>query len=483
MVSIRVICPEKFYGKCDNILSILHIIGIAISLISIVALSIYSGKAVKEKKGANSFIVAGAIMGTLVGGSSTVGTAQLAYKYGMSAWWWTLGSGIACLILAMVYAKPFHKSGNHTLMCFVTKEYGRTCGLTASILSSLGSFINIISQLIAATAIIAVIFPNLPLVPSLIISAIFMILYIIFGGTKGSGIVGILKMLLIYAAMLTSGVMVLHLSKGLSGFDTLVKGIDNPEGINFYSLFARGVGTDLGACLSLILGVITTQSYAQAIFMANRTDQAVKGALLSAVLVPPVGIGGILVGLYMRAVHPGIIAKTALTLFVTEYMPPLFSGIVLGALFIAVVGTGAGLALGIATVLKNDVISVFVRKGKYISVSEIFKERILIILLLVAATLLSMGPLGDTILNFAFMSMGLRGASLFVPLCCTLWYPGVINKKYALLSIIAGPATVFIFGVMNILPFDPLFAGVIVSCIIMILGACASSHSKLSSKI
>ncbi|MBO5743111.1 MAG: hypothetical protein J6R68_02380, partial [Clostridia bacterium] len=93
-------------------------------------------------------------------------------------------------------------------------------------------------------------------------------------------------------------------------------------------------------------GVITTQSYAQAIFMAQSEKQAVKGALISAVLIPPIGIGGILVGLYMRATAPGISPKTALTLFVTQHMPPLFSGIVLGALFIAVVGTGAGLCFG-----------------------------------------------------------------------------------------------------------------------------------------
>jgi len=450
-------------------LTILHIIGITVTLVSIVALSIYSGKAAKEKKGANSYLVAGAIMGTLVGGSSTVGTAQLAYNYGMSAWWFTLGSGIACLILAFVYAKPLHRSGNKTLMCFITKEYGATNGLTASVLSSVGSFINIISQLIAATAIIAVIFPKMHLVPSLIISAIFMILYIIFGGTKGSGIVGILKMLLLYAAMMVSGIMVLMLSDGLSGFSALVSSIDNPENINFYSLFSRGVGTDLGACLSLILGVITTQSYAQAIFMADKTEQAVKGALLSAFLIPPVGIGGILVGLYMRATHPGIVAKTALTLFVTENMPPLFGGIVLGALFIAVVGTGAGLALGIATVLKNDVLSAFNKSNKA-TFSETFKERALIIILLVAATVLSMGPLGDTILSFAFMSMGLRGATIFIPLCCALWCPGKVDKRYALLSIIAGPVTVLVFGVLDILPFDPLFAGVIVSTLITAVG-------------
>ena len=44
-----------------------------------------------------STVSIGAIIGTLVGGSSTIATAQLAYTFGMSAWWFTLGAGIACL--------------------------------------------------------------------------------------------------------------------------------------------------------------------------------------------------------------------------------------------------------------------------------------------------------------------------------------------------------------------------------------------------
>ncbi len=448
-------------------MTIYHILGISTTLIAIVALSIYSGRAAKSKKGANSFVVAGAIMGTLVGGSSTVGTAQLAYTYGMSAWWFTLGSGIACLVLALIYVKPMRRTGEKTLIAIVRNEFGDSTGLVASVLSSLGSFINIISQLIAATAIIAVVIPRMNMAPALVISAVFMVVYVIFGGTKGSGIVGILKMLLLYAAMMVSGILVLVMSKGIGGFAELVRSIPNPEGIKFHSLFARGIGTDMGACLSLILGVITTQSYAQAVFAAGRTEQSVKGALLSAALIPPVGIGGILVGLYMRATHPDIIPKTALTLFVTENMPPFFGGVVLGALFIAVVGTGAGLALGIATVLRRDIIGRFVKKVKF---SARTMEKLLIAVLLTAATLLSMGPLGDTILNFAFMSMGLRGATIFVPLCCALWLKNKISESYALVSVIVGPVAVLLFGLIDILPFDPLFIGIITSSVVMLIG-------------
>lgn len=442
------------------------IIGIVITIITLVVVSVLSGKMAKSKKGANSFVVAGAIMGTLVGGSSTIGTAQLAYQYGMSAWWFTLGGGIACLVLALVYAKPFYRSGNTTLMGFITGEYGSKTGVMASALSSLGSFISIISQLIASTAIIAVVFPNLPLYLSLTFSAIIMILYIAFGGVKGSGLVGILKMLLLYVSMLSVGILVLYLCGGLSGFFESVDKIDNPQNIQFYNLFARGMGKDLGACLSLILGVITTQSYAQAIFMANSEKQAVKGALLSAVLVPPIGIGGILVGLFMRSVHPEITSKIALTYFVTEYMPPILGGIVLGALFIAVVGTGAGLALGIASVIRKDVLPMVKSSVNHCKVTE----NKLTIFILILACVMSMGPIGDTILNFSFMSMGLRGATVFVPLCFAIFLSGRVSNPYAGLSIILGPLTVLLFNLWKVLPFDPLFAGVLVSGLIMLIG-------------
>ncbi len=51
------------------------ITGMVITIIILIAVSILSGKISKREKGANSFLVAGAIMETLVGGSSTICTA------------------------------------------------------------------------------------------------------------------------------------------------------------------------------------------------------------------------------------------------------------------------------------------------------------------------------------------------------------------------------------------------------------------------
>jgi len=446
-------------------------IGLFATLAVIVNLSVWSGTRVKNGQSKNSFpVVAGVIMGTLVGGSSSVGTAQLAYYYGMSAWWFTLGAGIACLILALVYAKPLRRSGCNTLVGIIRKEYGMHAGLLASVLSTVGTFINIISQLISATAVIAVVVPALSTEASVAVSVVFMVLYVIFGGTKGTGMVGIVKMVLLYTAMICCGLLVLKLTGGLSGFSAMVHAI--PEQTPFFSLFARGVGVDAGACLSLILGVLTTQTYAQGVFSGRTDKDGMTGALISAFMIPPIGIGGILVGLYMRAneaLYQGVTAKTALTTFVTTHMPPLLAGIILGGLFIAVVGTGAGLALGISTVINNELVKRVTHRFDDPK-KEHRLSKVWIVVVLAAAGLLSCGAFGDTILQFAFMSMGLRGAVIFTPLLCALWLPGRIHQRYATASIIAGPLAVLIFGLWNVFPFDSLFVGIGVSTLIMGIG-------------
>ncbi len=447
----------------------LQLAGLILTIVLILGLSVYSGMKNKKPGQKNgSVVVAGIIMGTLVGGSSTVGTAQLAYDYGMSAWWFTLGGGISCLVLALGFVKPFRHNGGHTLVGMINNEFGSTAGVSASILSAIGTFINILSQMISASAVLAVLFPNMGLVPELIITTIFMILYVVIGGAKGAGMVGVLKLALLYLAMIGSGVLAISLSGGIGGFVDMVHGIDNPEGVHFFSLFARGLGTDLGAGISLLLGVLTTQTYAQAVLWSKTDQTARNGALISAFLIPPIGAGGILVGLFMRATHPGIVAKTALTSFVLEYIPPVFSGIVLGTLFIAVVGTGAGLALGISFIINEDIVNRLTHKF-----DGAMKQRLLgklwIVLILIVACVLSSGSLGDLILGFAFMSMGLRAAAVFAPLCAALFFPGKVDRYWAIASIILGPIAVFIGKLVGV-SFDPLFIGIAVSALLILGG-------------
>ena len=133
------------------------------------------------------------------------------------------------------------------------------------------------------------------------------------------------------------------------------------------------------------------------------------------------------------------------------------------------VGTGAGLALGISTILNNDIVKRLTHKFDAPQKANAL-SKVWIVVILSAACLLSTGRLGDTILQFAFMSMGLRGSVVFVPLICALWLPGRVNKKYAICSIVVSPVLVLLFGLLDVLPFDSLFIGILASLIIMAVG-------------
>ena len=489
-------------------IGILHVVGILITLALIAGVGVYSGRKVQDASDfttgggkAGPWLVCGAIMGSLVSGQATVGTAQLAYDYGLAAWWFTLGAGIGCLFLAIGYVVPLRRSGSVTLLQVVSKEYGPIAGYVGSVLSSVGIFISVIAQMLSATALLTTIFPISTLAAA-VISIVVMAVYVVFGGAWGAGMGGVVKLILLYAACVVGCALVLSLSGGLSELLSWLEGLlaGTPlgetigmaaDGFNgrFLSLVARGSAKDIGSGLSLLLGVLSTQTYAQAIWSAKSDSAARKGALLSAFLIPPIGIACILIGLYMRgvsvtaaeaaalaaagqAVPEGTIilssTSQAFPMFVVSFLPALVGGIVLGTLFITVVGGGAGLSLGVATILVNDIFRKFTKKLDN-AVANLRVTRLTLLGVLIAAALIAVVVPGAVINDFGFLSMGLRAAVVFFPLTCAMAFPGRVDRRWVLVSIIAGPVAVLVGNLAN-LPFDSLFLGMLVSFVLILLG-------------
>ncbi len=491
-------------------LSALQAAGLLATIALIVGIGIWSGKKVRSAEDfsggggkAGPMIVCGAIMGTLVSGQATIGTAQLAFNYGMSAWWFTLGSGIGCLILALVFVKPLRRSGCTTLLQIVSSEYGARAEALGSALCSIGIFISVIAQILAATALLTTIFPIGHLSAALI-SIALMAFYVVFGGIWGAGMGGVAKLILLYVSSIAGGVLVFGLAHGFSGLmetlDALLAGtaIGNMTGLSdagevharFTSLVARGASKDIGSGLSLILGVLSTQTYAQGIWSGKSDRDARKGALLSAFLIPPIGIACILIGLYMRGhcitaeeaemlqslgqrIPDGMIVLTSSSqvfpVFAVTCLPKLLGGVVLGTLFMTVVGGGSGLTLGMASILVTDI---FARRSRGVrdnSDTNLLVTRATILCILAAAAAVAILVPGAMINDFGFLSMGLRGAVVFLPLCGALWCKGLIPCRYALASVTAGPAAVLAAKMLGS-PYDPLFWGMAACTVIMSAG-------------
>lgn len=494
-------------------MNIWTIAGILLVAGAIIGIGIYSGSKIRDSGDflsgggkAGTWLVCGAIMGSLVSSQATIGTAQLAFHYGLSAWWFTLGGGIGCLFLALFYIHPLRNSHAITELQIISDEYGTLAGTLGSALCSTGIFISILAQVVACGGLMSVLFPLVPAPVIILITVLLMSCYVLFGGAWGAGMGGILKLLLLYISSILCMVVALALCKGqltevlsqalcrtplgMIQEQTGYSVIHTVSDLNarFFNLTARGKAKDLGSGISLLLGVLSTQTYAQGIWSGKSDSTARKGALLGAFLTPPLGIAGICIGIFMRSHYmtqaeadallaAGIPlpsmeilsgAIQAFPMFALRHLPPLPAGIILGTLLITIVGGGAGLTLGMATILVKDIYQPVTGRREDPK-NSLIVTRVFIGLILAAAGILAAVVSGSLINDMGFLSMGLRGTTVFLPLCGALWLKGKVNRRCILASVVLSPLSVLL-GKMLHSPIDPLFVGLAVSFFFFILG-------------
>lgn len=445
-----------------------HMIAAALTLLIIMAVGVWSGRKVASAedfdtggRSAGTIMVAGTTIGTLVGGSSTIGTAELAFTCGLSAWWFTLGAAMGALLLALPYCHPLRATKAETLQEIIGMEYGDGARVASSVLASLGIALNIVAQMLSANALLGAIF-GLDGRLCAVIAVVVMGCYIMFGGVRGSGILGLIKLVLLYGAVLVGGFAALRLAGGLGG---LTAALPHAQ---YFSLFSRGVGKDLGAGASVALGVVSTQTYMQSVRVARDDRTARRGTLLSAALIPPIGLLCIFVGDYMRVAFPEMDASQALPRFLVAQTPPVLCGVFLAALLIAIVGTGSGMAMGFGKILTHDIYARYIRPQAN-SREQLFATRVIIFVSLVVSGWVAAGGLGSTILTWGFLSMGLRAVVLLLPVSTALFLPGRMQSGFAIASSAVGLAVMLAARLID-LPCDSLFAGLAASATVIAIG-------------
>ncbi|MBQ0016241.1 MAG: hypothetical protein KBT04_04595, partial [Bacteroidales bacterium] len=443
---------------------------------------------------ASAWLVCGTLMGTLVGGQSTIGTAQMAYSFGLSAWWFTIGCALGCLTLTFGFADPLRRTGCATLSDIIGKQYGKQAATLGSLLSLIGVFISIISQVMAAAALLSALL-EIPIWIASIASGMLIIICVFFGGIRGAGLGGLLKTALLYLSIIIVATIIFYSSHGLDSLYqqmhhtitlpalSAINGLPEATEIHHVYLnpFSRGVLKTLGGCFSMILGDITTQSYAQAIWSARNHHVARRGALVACLLTPLIGGACTLVGFHMRAhcitaseaaqlASAGCDIPAGLFLienstevfpqFILNYCPPLIGGIMLGTLLLTVIGSGSGLTLGAATLIAHNVMPSpkNERKTKSIPPKEKIQIQTFIVLISMAAVATAL-LIGDVLINdLGFLALGLRATAILIPLCFALFLPKAISPHQAIVSMVSGTLFMIIAAVIS-LPADPLFWG------------------------
>lgn len=359
-------------------------------------------------------------------------------------------------------ARPLHESGLETVPQYLVRGYGDRIGPITSIFSSIGIFLNIIGQGLSAVALLTAMFHMNPIVAGGI-GVLLVLGYVFFGGVWGTGSAGVAKLILLYLATIVSGVLAYKMIGGYGGITSHF-----PAYYPWFSLFGRSFNQDFAAGFSLLVGVLSTQTYIQAIYSGRTVEESRKGAIISAIMIPPIGIGGILVGLFMRANFPTTPSDQVLPIFVMKFLPPWVGGIVLATLLIAVIGTWAGLTLGVSTMLTKDIYHKIFRPhadDKQI----LFMQRLLVFLVSVCGVVFVAGNLKSLILGWSFLSMGLRGCTVLFPLLGAMFFKKVVTPAGGIAAALLGPLTNLVWHFIYPKGLDPLYPGLVVSLLALVI--------------
>lgn len=449
-------------------LSIVHIISLILTLVATILPGIIAARKIKSAddynvggRRAGVGMVAGSIIGTIVGGAATMGTAQLGFKLGLTAWWFTLGSGIALIIMAIFYAVPLRRSSLTTVSEFLVNNYGKVAGPFTSISASAGIFFSIVASTLTALSLVAGLF-NVSIETSGVIVLLLTVAIVFFGGISGAGMAGILKILLIFGTIFVGGI-ISYLDMGQwQGLKAAF-----PE-YPWFSLFGRGVEDGLFSLVSMIVGVISTQTYVQSIFSAKDSKTAAAGCVTAALVVIPVGLPSVMIGMFMSKMHPEINSIDALPMYLVTYLPEWLGGIGLGAILISAMGSLSGLALGVGTMISRDLVKNIWKSAN--STNLLWASRISVLLVTICAIVFVFFHLDSSVLEWNYLSMALRGSGIFLPLTFAVFFPSKVNRKFGIMAIIGGIAVACLWKYIAPWKINGLFPALACNLLFLIPG-------------
>jgi len=448
----------------------LHLALLVIYSCTIVGFGIWTARLVR---GSSEFFVAGRSLGpglilasmlaANIGAGSTVGAAGLAYRDGISAWWWVGSAGIGSMVFAFSVAPRlwrlakehnFYTTGDYLEFRFGPAVRGVTTALIA-----LGVLALLAGQLIAGATILNVL-TGMPRWAGALTGGAIMTIYFTAGGLLGSAWVNTLQLVVMLAGLLAA----LPVAMGaVGGLDALTGAAAPPHfGDIFYSS-----GSGSGWTLLFLLGPafiispgLIQKAYGGASASAVRTGIAMNALALAAFAFVPV-----LFGMIARVAIPDITdANAVLPTVLTRELPPWLGAIALAAVFSTEVDTCDAILFMLSSSASKDLYKRFLNPAA--SDAQLLRVG--------RATAVAGGAAGvllsiwlETVIGAITVFYSLLVVTLFVPVLGGLYVKRATGRE-AMAAVWAGVAALAVvrFGVAGRYPWvDPALSGIIASAL------------------
>lgn len=436
-------------------------VSLVILILYIAALFGISWFAKKRSEGNNeNFALAGrklsaslicvTIIGLAVGGASTIGVSEHAFRVGLSAGWYTIAWALGAIAMGLFMAKKYREQ-NITTITELIERHHSTSAVVLGVLCQIVIQLVIISlQYIAGGSILHAILPGVfDFQTGMIVSAITFIGITFIGGMWSASLSNVLNIVLIYVGILIATVIKFN---EVGSMENLAAAL--PAGVPWFS-FIDGVGivTITSWVVTLITVNLSLQSILQISLGAKDAETAKKGFIWGGVIMLPVGVLAAFLGIVAKAVYPEAQAALALPQVIVE-LNPVLAGVTLAALWAADVSTACNLLLSAGTLFSSDIYKRFMNPGCD-TARQLRMTRLCIVFCGILTLGLAMSV--SSILGTIMIGLSLT-AAFTVIVVVALFFPHYASKAAGFWTLLAG---LLLLVLWQITPAVHLFPNVI----------------------
>lgn len=391
------------------------------------------------------------IVGLAVGGASTIGVAEQAYKVGLSAGWYTTAWGLGAIVMGLLVAKKYRELNITTVPELLGRHYdqkGMIAGISCQILIQL---VVMSLQYIAGGSILCALMPEIfTLTSGMLTSAAVFIGVTLLGGMWSASLSNILNVSLKYIGIILATIISVTHIGGMKNLQAQLPANNVP-----YLSFFDGVGI-LGIITWIIVLVtvnLSLQSIIQISLGAKDIQAARRGFIIGGLMMLPIGFVSALLGVIAKTMFPNVSPAMALPMTIMS-LDPFLAGITLAALWAADVSTACNLLLSSATLFSQDIYKKFINP-KASDKKFLFVTKGSVLLLGLLTLLLAMTISG--IISTLMIGLSLT-ASFSIIVLFTLFAPGLCRKNAAFYTILTG---VIVLVLWQTVPATHIFPHVI----------------------
>jgi len=339
----------------------IHLALLTIYSIGVIAFGVWTSRFVR---GSSDFFVAGRSLGpglvmvsmlaANIGAGSTVGVAGLAYRDGISAWWWVGSAGLGSLVFAwlvaprlwrLAAAHDFYTTGD-----YLEFRYGATVRTIVAIVICIGSLALLAGQLIAGAAILNVI-TGAPRWLGACIGAGVMTIYFVSGGLIGSAWVNTVQLVVMMTGFAVALPVVLERVGSMAA-------LGEPPAPEWFTDFLYSSGPGSGWTMLFLLGpaFVVSPGIIQKAYGAKSARAASLGVALNAVALLAFALIPTVLGMAARTLTPGITdANNVLPTLLMTQLPVWLGALALSAVFSTEVDTCDAILFMLSTTASQDI--------------------------------------------------------------------------------------------------------------------------------